>query len=134
MLIESRMQEDPSLADETRVDRWTRRFKIAALQAHRLYGWLAYTLSRRSQGKRTDYTRAFFGWAKFEIAPEALHKVKETLDLDETHPEIHVLSHNERASLFYDLRKARLQGKERRRRPDLSKAHVRRRDLPCSGL
>jgi vancomycin resistance protein VanW len=28
-----------TLNDETRVARWTRRFKIAALQAHRLYGW-----------------------------------------------------------------------------------------------
>ena len=34
------MQADPSLATETRVGRWTRRLKIAALATHRLAGWV----------------------------------------------------------------------------------------------
>lgn len=41
---------------------------------------LAYTLSRRSQGKRTDYSRASFGWARFEVEPISIQKIKEMLD------------------------------------------------------
>lgn len=41
MLNDEAMQEDPSLAGESRAGRWTRRFKMAALQAHRLYSWWA---------------------------------------------------------------------------------------------
>lgn len=39
MLSDDRMQEDPSLAAESRVGRWTRRFKMTALKAHRLVDW-----------------------------------------------------------------------------------------------
>ncbi len=44
---------------------------------------LAYPIAKKIAGKRTNFETAYFGWIAFEVARDAVEKLKEFLDKDE---------------------------------------------------
>lgn len=42
---------------------------------------LAYTMEKSIASKKMKYSQAYFGWIKFEAAPEAMESLKKTLDV-----------------------------------------------------
>lgn len=40
---------------------------------------LAYTIAVASEGKKTKYSQAYFGWIKFEVSPEAISAIRSEL-------------------------------------------------------
>lgn len=45
---------------------------------------LAYSISKTVKAIKSNYNKAYFGWVKFSLAPEAVEKVKTALDASET--------------------------------------------------
>lgn len=44
---------------------------------------LAYTISKTVKATKTKHSRAYFGWVKFILSPEAVLKIKKALDASE---------------------------------------------------
>lgn len=45
---------------------------------------LAYQMEKDVSGKKVKWTQGYFGWIKFEVAPDALAALKKALDADQT--------------------------------------------------
>ena len=43
---------------------------------------LAYTITTRRDGKRKDYSKAHFGWIKFESSADKINNIEETVKAD----------------------------------------------------
>jgi len=63
---------------------------------------LAYSISKTVKATKSSYTKAYFGWIKVTLAPEAVAKVKTALDASETVLRYLIASTVKESTLYVD--------------------------------
>ncbi|MFA6297190.1 MAG: 30S ribosomal protein S6 [Candidatus Paceibacterota bacterium] len=80
---------------------------------------LAYSISKTVKAVKSNYTKAYFGWVKFTLSPEAINKVKVALDASDSILR-HLIINTIKESTLWSEKDAKRTGKPSESKEDAS--------------
>lgn len=66
---------------------------------------LAYPISKTVKAIKSNYSKAYFGWVKFSVAPDSIEKIKTSLDASEVVIRFLLISTVKESTLMADKEK-----------------------------